>query len=289
MKQPSSPVLPSPNSLAPLALALPAFEARLGELVGELQIRHFVVAGLLLSAVAAVTHLLNLGWAKSLERQRRRGTLLPETRTRMQVSRRIVNAALWVVGGGIAMGQFPELRVLSAGLLASAGVSGLVVGFAARNTLGNAVAGVIIAFSQPVRIGDDVEFRTERGIIEDITLFFAVLRLGDGKRLIIPNDVLSSEVVKNLTLGDVTRVARPEVLVPPRADAVALRQSLLALARAYPALDPKAAPPDVYWIRIDERGALMRMVATCNDGPSADKLTQQALGAAAEIVFHQHV
>lgn len=257
--------------------------------MGELQIRHFVVAGLLLAGVALVTHLLNLGWEKSLARHRRRGTLLPETRTRMQVSRRIVNAALWVVGGGIALGQFPELRVLSAGLLASAGVSGLIVGFAARNTLGNAVAGVIIAFSQPVRIGDDIEFRSERGIIEDITLFFAVLRLGDGKRLIIPNDVLSSEVVKNLTLGDVTRVARAEVLVPQRADAVAMREALLALARSYPGLDARANPPDVYWIRIDERGTLLRLVATCHDGPSADKLTQQVLGAAAEKVFHSPV
>jgi small-conductance mechanosensitive channel len=273
-----------------LALALPAIGPRLNQLIGELQIRHFVVAGVLLASVSVLTHVLNLGWEKSLERQRRLGTLLPETRTRMLMSRRIVNAGLWVVGGGIALGQFPELRVLSAGLLASAGVSGLIVGFAARNTLGNAVAGVIIAFSQPVRIGDDVEFRNERGVIEDITLFFAVLRLADGKRLIIPNDILSSEVVKNLTLGDVTRVARAEVLVPPRGDAPGMREVLLSVARAYPGLDGRAStPPEVYWVRIDERGTLLRLVATCNDGPSADRLTQQALGKAAEKVFQQPV
>lgn len=280
-------MLPSPTWTLALAISLPSFRARLDQLVGELQIRHFVVAGLLLGGVAVVTHILNLAWEKSLARQRRLGTLLPETRTRMQVSRRIVNAALWVVGGSIALGQFPELRVLSTGLLASAGVSGLIVGFAARNTLGNAVAGVIIAFSQPVRIGDDVEFRNERGIIEDITLFFAVLRLGDGKRLIIPNDVLSSEVVRNLTMGDVTRVARVEVLVPPRANAPAMREALLAVARAHPGLDVKANAPEVYWVRIDERGTLMRLVATCEDGPSADRLTQRALGTAAEKVFHE--
>ena len=282
-------MLPSPIPTLALARALPAIESRLNQLIGELQIRHFVVAGLLLAGVAVLTHVLNLAWEKSLARQRRLGTLLPETRTRMQVSRRIVNAGLWVIGGGIALGQFPELRILSAGLLASAGVSGLIVGFAARNTLGNAVAGIIIAFSQPVRIGDDIEFRNERGVIEDITLFFAVLRLGDGKRLIIPNDVLSSEVVKNLTLGDVTRVARAEVLVPPRADAVGMRDALLAVARAHPGLDGRASAPEVYWVRIDERGTLLRLVATCSDGPSADRLTQQALGTAAEKVFHEPV
>lgn len=268
------------------AAALPP---QLRGLVAELQLRHVIVATLVVAAAAGAAHLINLAWARSLARQARNGTLVPETRTRMQVSRRIVVAVLWVVALGIALGQFPELRVLSAGMLASAGVSGLVVGFAARNTLGNAVAGVIIAFSQPVRIGDDIEFRSERGVIEDITLFFAVLRLGDGKRLIIPNDVLSTEVLKNLTLGDVTRVARAEVLVPPRSDAVAMRAALLEVARAAPGLDPKAGPPEVYWVRIDERGTLMRLVATCRDGAGAERLVQAALGRAAEKVFHEPV
>jgi small-conductance mechanosensitive channel len=275
----------------PGGLASVAADARsfLAHLAGELQIRHFVVAGLVFAAAGAVARLVNLAMAKSLDRQGRSGTLLPETRTRMHVSRRILIAAVWVVGTGIALGQFPELRILSAGLLASAGVSGLVVGFAARNALGNAVAGVIIAFSQPVRIGDDVEFRSERGIVEDIRLFFTVLRLADGKRLIIPNDVLSAEVLRNLSLGDVTRVARADVLVPPRADAVGLRAALLELARADEGLDSAAPAPEVYWVRIDERGTLLRMVATCRDGASADRLVQKALGMAAEKIFRQPV
>ncbi len=275
----------------PGGLASVAADARslLAHLAGELQIRHFVVAGLVFAAAGAVAHLVNLGMAKTLERQVRSGTLLPETRTRMHVSRRILIAAVWVVGTGIALGQFPELRILSAGLLASAGVSGLVVGFAARNALGNAVAGVIIAFSQPVRIGDDVEFRSERGIVEDIRLFFTVLRLADGKRLVIPNDVLSAEVVRNLSMGDVTRVARADVLVPPRADAVGMRAALLEVARADEGLDSAAPPPEGYWVRIDERGTLLRLVATCRDGASADRLVQKLFGMAAEKIFRQPV
>jgi small-conductance mechanosensitive channel len=282
-------VIASPT--LPGGLASVAADARsfLAHLAGELQIRHFVVAGLVFAAAGAVARLVNLAWAKSLDRQVRSGTLLPETRTRIHVSRRILIAAVWVVGTGIALGQFPELRILSAGLLASAGVSGLVVGFAARNALGNAVAGVIIAFSQPVRIGDDVEFRSERGIVEDIKLFFTVLRLADGKRLIIPNDVLSGEVVRNLSMGDVTRVARADVLVPPRGDAVGLRAALLEVVRAHEGLDGTAPPPEVYWVRIDERGTLLRLVATCRDGAAADRLVQKALGMAAEKMFRQPV
>jgi small-conductance mechanosensitive channel len=275
-----------PGGLASVAADAQSF---LAHLAGELQIRHFVVAGLVFAAAGAVVRLVNLAWAKSLDRQVRGGRLLPETRTRIHVSRRILIAAVWVVGTGIALGQFPELRILSAGLLASAGVSGLVVGFAARNALGNAVAGIIIAFSQPVRIGDDVEFRSERGTVEDIKLFFTVLRLADGKRLIIPNDVLSAEVVRNLSMGDVTRVARADVLVPPREDAVGLRAALLEVARAHEGVDSTAPPPEVYWVRIDERGTLLRLVATCLDGAAADRLVQKALGMAAEKVFRPPV
>ena len=280
-------MLPSPTTqiAAPAPFARPDFTL----LAGELQLRHFVVAALVVVAVAVVAHLISLAWDKSLHRHHTEEPLPPEVRTRMLVIRRIMTVAIWVLGTGIALGQFPELRVLSAGLLASAGVSGLIVGFAAQKTLGNAVAGVVIAFSQPVRIGDEIEFRAERGVIVDITLFFAVLRLGDGKRLIIPNDVLGSEVLKNLTMGDVTRVARVEVLVPPRANAVAIRLALLDLARAHDGLDPAATAPELYWVRIDERGTLLRLVATCTDGAAADRLTQKFLGLAAEKVFHEPV
>ena len=278
-------MLPSPPT--EFSASSPTGRSGFSRIAGELQLRHFIVAALVLVAAAVLAHLISLAWEKSLERHRTQAPLPPEVRTRILVIRRITTVVLWVLALGFALGQFPELRVLSAGLLASAGVSGLIVGFAAQKTLGNAVAGVVIAFSQPVRIGDEIEFRTERGVIVDITLFFAVLRLGDGKRLIIPNDVLGSEVLKNLTMGDVTRVARVEVLVPPRADAVGIRTGLLDLARAHDGLDALAGLPEIYWVRIDERGTLLRLVATCTDGPSADRLTQKFFGQAAAKVFHE--
>src|SRR5205085_11287547 len=168
---------------------------------------------------------------RALQRHRERGTLLPETATQFALTRRLLNIGIWFTALAIALSQFPELRVLSTGLLASAGRSGLVVGFAARGTLGNAIAGLTISVAQPIRLGDDVELRGERGIVEDIHLIFTVLRLGDGRRLIIPNDTLASEVIKNATMGGVTRVARAEVLVPPAGDPDLVRSALLAVAR----------------------------------------------------------
>lgn len=247
-----------------------------------------ITVAVLLALASVFTRIVNVGFRRAVERHRTRGTLLPETVTQLAVTRRLLNFGVWVIAIGLAIAQFPELRVLSTGLLASAGLSGLIVGFAARSTLGNAIAGLTISITQPIRIGDDVELRGDRGIVEDIHFTYTVLRLlADGRRLIIPNDTLASEVVKNATLGGVTRVARAEVLVPPAASAEMVRSALLAVAHGYEQLDRAAGEPQVYFVRVDERGTLLRLVATCTDTPAADRLVQKVLARGSALVFRR--
>jgi len=258
---------------------------QLRSILGDLHPRSVVVVLLMLVLAAVLSRFVNSVVHRTLERHRQSGTLLPESITRLQVIRRILDAAIWLVAISIALSQFPELRVFSTGLLASAGISGLIVGFAARSTLGNAVAGVTIAFAQPVRIGDDVELRGERGTVEDITLLFSVIRLWDGKRMIVPNETLSTEVVKNLTLGSVSRMVRTDVLVPPKGDAREAIEALLGVAAAEPGLDRSAPPPRVEFLKVDAAGALLRLSATCTDDASAARLTQALLAKAAQVVY----
>ena len=68
---------------------------------------------------------------------------------------------------------------------------GLVVGFAARATLANAVAGILLAITQPIRIGDLVTFEEQTGEVEDVRLTYTYLRLDDGSRLVVPNERLA--------------------------------------------------------------------------------------------------
>src|SRR3954452_4432763 len=82
------------------------------------------------------------------------GELSPAAVTRLRLIRRLVFAAIIVFGGALALLQFPHIQRVAAGLLASSAVLGLVVGFAARQTLANAIAGILLAISQPIRIGD---------------------------------------------------------------------------------------------------------------------------------------
>ena len=257
----------------------------LRDILGDIQPRSVVIVAVMLVLAALLSRFVNSFVFRNIEHHRSTGTLLPESATRLQISRRILVAIIWIVAISISLTQFPELRVFSAGLLASAGISGLIVGFAARSTLGNAVAGVTIAFAQPVRIGDEIELRGERGTVEDITLLFTVVRLWDGKRLIIPNDTLSTEVVKNLTLGAVTRLVRVDVLVPPKGDARAVTEALLGVAASEPGIDHAAPRPRVEILKVDGAGALLRLSATCSDSASADRLTQAALAKAAQVVY----
>jgi small-conductance mechanosensitive channel len=256
-------------------------------LTTDVRPRHLVTVVVLIVLATVLSRFINLAFKRALQRHQARGTLQPETATQFALTRRLLNVGIWLTAVAIALSQFPDLRVLSTGLLASAGLSGLVVGFAARGTLGNAIAGLTISITQPIRIGDDVELRGDRGIVEDIHFTYTVLRLGDGRRLIIPNDALASEVIKNATMGGVTRVTRAEVLVPPFGPAETVRAALLEVANAHDGLDPAATPPAVFFTRVDERGTGLLLVATCTDPPAAYRLVQKALARASQAIFRR--
>lgn len=165
--------------------------------------------------------------------------------TRLTVLRRLARVVLYVLAIAAILAHVPWLRALSAGLWASAGIAGLVVGMAAKGTLGNAIAGVTLAFSQPFRVGDLVTIRSETGTVEDITLMYTFIRTGDNRRLVIPNDTLSSEVVYNHSIVDPRILSTVKFWVGYGADLERAMKSLAEVAASSPSLMPGAAPPDV--------------------------------------------
>ena len=130
------------------------------------------------------------------------GDLSPVAVTRLRLIRRLVSAAIIVFGVALALLSFPHVQRVAAGLLASSAVLGLVVGFAARQTLANAIAGILLAISQPIRIGDLVTFEGETGEVEDVRLTYTYIRLDDGRRLVVPNERLAQSSVQNHTVVD---------------------------------------------------------------------------------------
>jgi small-conductance mechanosensitive channel len=146
------------------------------------------------------------------------GELSPVATTRLRLVRRLIFAVIVLIGLALAAAQFPSVKQLATGILASSAVLGLVVGFAARQTLANAIAGILLAIAQPIRIGDLVTFEDQTGEVEDVRLAYTYIRLDDGRRLIVPNERLAQSSVANHTILDPRVQVEVSVWLPPDAD-----------------------------------------------------------------------
>ena len=120
----------------------------------------------------------------------------------MRFLRRLLFLVVFLVLVTIALSQFTELKRLATGILASTAVLAAIVGFAAQHTIANMVAGVQLAVSQPIKIGDRVSFEDVDGRITDITLSYTYVDPGDGTAVVIPNQLLVEGIVHNLSTED---------------------------------------------------------------------------------------
>src|SRR3954447_16389291 len=133
-----------------------------------------IVAATLLALV--VDRALARRGAKIASFVRPGGELSAVADTRLRLLRRLAFVVIIVIGVALGLMQFAAVKRAAAGVLASSAVLGLVVGFAARQTLANAVAGVLLAITQPIRIGDLVEFEGQSGVVEDVRVTYTYLR-----------------------------------------------------------------------------------------------------------------
>jgi len=117
--------------------------------------------------------------------------------TTYQFLRHVITAMIYIVGVGVAIYSVPSLRTLASTLLAGAGVMAMAIAFASQQALSNVVGGVFVIIFKPFRINDRLKIRELQGIVEDITLRHTVLRDFENKRIVIPNSVISDEVIVN--------------------------------------------------------------------------------------------
>jgi small-conductance mechanosensitive channel len=148
-----------------------------------------------------------------------RGQISPETGTRLRFIRRLLDALIILLGVAIALSNVNGVDRVAASLLASGAIAAAVVGFAARQTLANFVAGVMLAITQPLRVGDWVFFEDQYGVVDDIRLTYTFLRTIGGQRVVIPNERLASGILRNDTLGDGVVGLDVHIWLPPTADA----------------------------------------------------------------------
>jgi small conductance mechanosensitive channel len=184
--------------------------------------QRLVIVGVVVLATTVV--------ARLIDRRIARRDLPPEAITRYRVLRRSVTTTIMFVGLLSALLVIPQVRAVAGGLLASSAVLGIVVGFASQRTLGNFVAGLLIAFTQPLRLGDDVVVEDTEGIVEEIGLIYTFVRTANGDRLVIPNEKLASDTIRNSTIRSREKVAEISLQVPLGRDLGAVVDRLRTLA-----------------------------------------------------------
>jgi small-conductance mechanosensitive channel len=172
--------------------------------------RHILVA----AAIFVIATLI----ARAIDWWLQRRPLPPEAATRYRIFRRAVIVAILMVGLFSAMLAIPEVRAVAGGLLASSALLGIILGFAAQRTLGNFVAGILIALAQPVRIGDRVEYDGTSGVIEEIGLTYTFIRALDRRRIVVPNEKLASDAIVNASIRSSETFAEVSVPVPLASD-----------------------------------------------------------------------
>jgi small-conductance mechanosensitive channel len=176
--------------------------------------------------IAAVVFALVSLLARAVDWWLARRPLPPQSETRYRVLRRSITVAILVIGLFSALLVIPQVRVIAGGLLASSAVLGVIIGFASQQTLGNFVAGILIAITQPVRIGDRVSYAGQEGAVEEIGLTYTFIRMLDRRRLVVPNSKLASDTIINASIRSRETFAEVIVPVPLSADVEAAVEAL---------------------------------------------------------------
>lgn len=116
----------------------------------------------------------------------------------------LITALIYLAGLAMVVYAIPPLRHLSFSIFASSGILAAVIGFASQHSIANIVSGIFITIFKPFVVGDRVKMMSKdiTGVVEDITLRHTIIRTFKNKRVIIPNSVISTEVIENANIVD---------------------------------------------------------------------------------------
>jgi small-conductance mechanosensitive channel len=187
--------------------------------------------------------------------------------TQTRVLARIGMSIAFIVGLATALTTFPGVRQIGASLLASAGLAGLVAGFAARPVLGNLIAGLQIGLTQPIRLDDVVIVEGEWGRIEEITGTYVVVHIWDQRRLIVPLQWWIEHPFQNWTRTSAELIGTVFLWVDYRMPLEPLREALRAACEESPLWDRRTALLQV--TEAGDRALQLRALVTAANSPDA--------------------
>jgi len=282
------------EAIVPLAMLLIAFRASPDEpakLIDGLE--HLVSLGLIISCTwflircigaldATVSRYNPIDLEDNLRARR--------VQTQARVLSRTGMVVIGVLGIGVALMTFPAVRQFGASLLASAGLAGLAVGLAAKPVLGNLIAGLQIALTQPIRLDDVVVIEGEWGKIEEITSTYVVVRIWDERRLVVPLQYFIENPFQNWTRTSSQVLGSAMLWFDYALPLDPLREELLRLCKAAPEWDGRVCVLQVVETN-DKAMQLRALVSSSNSSKSWDLrcIVREGLIAFVNREFNQYL
>jgi small-conductance mechanosensitive channel len=189
--------------------------------------------------------------------------------TQMRILQRVAKTLLAIITAAAALMTFDSVRQYGVSLFASAGAAGLILGLAARPVLGNLLAGIQIAMTQPIRVEDQVVVEGETGWIETITSTYVVVRLWDLRRMVVPLSYFIEKPFQNWTYEGAAQIGEVLLRVGYTVSVDRLRQKLEEIVRQSPLWDGKVARLEVTDVAVDAV-ELRALVSARNPGQTWD-------------------
>lgn len=169
--------------------------------------------------------------------------------TQARILRRLLNVTVLIITAALVLMTIPGVKQLGVSLLAAGGAAGIIVGLALQPVLSNLLAGVQIAFTQPIRIDDAVVIQNEFGHVEEIRSTYVVVRLRDDRRLIVPLKFFLDQPFQNWTRESAALIAEVMLLVDQRVPVPDLRATVETAAKTWPDWDGRLLKVEVHDVR----------------------------------------
>jgi small-conductance mechanosensitive channel len=187
--------------------------------------------------------------------------------TQFKIIERIINFLIVILAIALALMTFDSIRKLGISLLASAGLAGIIIGFAAQKLLATILAGLQIALTQPIRLDDVVIIENEWGWIEEITLTYIVVRIWDKRRLIVPTTYFMDRPFQNWTRTSADILGTVYIYVDYTVPIDAVRKELTKIVEKDSNWDGKVNVLQV--TNASEKTMELRALVSASDSPSA--------------------
>ena len=244
-----------------------------------------VSAGIWIVVLVAIRYSLRFGFDRYERRLAERDpSVAARRRTTFSFLLRFVIALVGLIGAWSVLSAFPATQQVASAFLASSAVLAVIAGLALTTPLGNLGSGVLLAFTQPVRLGDRITVDDHTGIVDEISLSYTALKTDEGRRIFVPNTRMVSTTLVNRSVDDPRRLVTVELPVRLGAPLAEARRVAMEAAARVPQGDSLAVYVQVG--EVSETTAWLNVVAYAPFGADvsqvASEIREKALSALGE-------